>query len=411
MSPSSIVIDLATVPGQTFIATVQEYDSRIPVRRCPTGATPLWVPLLVKNGQVLSLPTLVDHAASHFVDSVNRAIFTSGGLVEKEASALAWALISMLKPTIKQNQLWVEDPKDKDIKRLCSEILGVGAALHLLSAAQAIDFRTIKKIGGNFDYEAYDFNNRRVVIEAKGTFDGVSMDRHRKSFAKKIKNGGYLATGASRGYSCAIGIIFATWSKAERGCDVELLDPESAAEEFREESIREVIRFYAFRFGEFMGNKSGAARLHALAESANLFKQADPLLQRLGSDHRESRAFFRVILRFRGATGIQEFLGGFWEGGAVSVPYSLRGRVGEHFRYAFTGIDRAILQYIRESRFEELLGYRARNEEQFVVESDDFQGQFSLDGYGVLRGWMNVIPPGEAIFDIPGRHGPGPSRV
>jgi hypothetical protein len=90
----------------------------------------------------------------------------------------------------------------------------------------------------------------------------------------------------------------------------------------------------------------------------------------------------------------------FWEGGGVELPYSLRTQGGNHLRYAFTGIDLAILQYIRERRFKDLLEYRQRKEELFVIQSGNFQGQFSLDEYGTLRGWMNEIPPADVVFDL-----------
>ena len=48
-------------------------------------------------------------------------------------------------PHVSNDLLWVENPNDKDIKRLCSEILGVGAALELLISSGVVDGRTIKK--------------------------------------------------------------------------------------------------------------------------------------------------------------------------------------------------------------------------------------------------------------------------
>jgi len=419
MSANSIVIDLATVPSQMFKARIKEYSppASHKQRKCPTGAAPPWVIQVTKHGQLMSLPHLVDHAGSHFVDSVNPGIFKGGGTQRQKAAALAWALISMVRPSIDQGQLWVKDPQDQDIKRLCSEILGVGAALHLLTAAGAIDFRTIDKFKGgkkntsggqkktgNFDYEAFNHNGQKLLIEAKGTFNGKFMSGHRKSIEKKLGKSGFLKPGAARGYSSAIGIIFATWSTAtKRGCDVELLDPEHEGERFFEEHVRQVIRFYARRFAEFMGEGPGAVRLFALADSAELFAPQEPLLKRLGTDRNESRAFFRVIVRIRREGREQAFMGGFWEGGGVELPYSLRAKAAEHLRYAFTGIDLAILQYIRERRFKELLDYRQGDEELFVIRSDSFQGQFSLDEYGTLRGWMNEIPPPDVIFDLTGK--------
>jgi hypothetical protein len=252
MSNKSVLINLSAVPGQMFHVQVREYKptKKNASRRCPTGQTPPWLPTLCDKGKTLSLPPLVDHAGAHFVDSVNQAAFSGGATRQQEAAALAWALISMIKPSVKQGKLWVQDPEDSDIKRLCSEILGVGAGLHLLTAVNAIDFRTIKKISKDFDYEAYSPSSERVLIESKGTFDGVSLAEHRKSFAKKLKNAGFLAPTAQRSYSNAIGIIFSTWSTSERGYDVELLDPIRPGETFREEHIRAAIRYYARRFQE-----------------------------------------------------------------------------------------------------------------------------------------------------------------
>jgi hypothetical protein len=38
---------------------------------------------------------------------------------------------------------------------------------------------------------------------------------------------------------------------------------------------------------------------------------------------------------------------------------------------------------------------------QFVFDDGGVQGQFSLDEYGILRGWMTSIPSPETVFEAP----------
>src|ERR1035438_4920107 len=102
----------------------------------------------------------------------------------------------MVVPYVSNDQLFVVDPNDADIKRLCSEVLGVGMALEFLRSRGNVDGRTIRKIGEAFDYEAYGPNGGgRIRIEAKGTFNDVSTSEHRRSIVNKITN-----SGLGRGY-------------------------------------------------------------------------------------------------------------------------------------------------------------------------------------------------------------------
>jgi len=182
---------------------------------------------------------------------------------------------------------------------------------------------------------------------------------------------------------------------------VELLDPEHSGEVFREDYIRSVIRYYARRFGEDLQNEVGARRLDDLSKSSNLFSKEEPLLHQLGSDKHESRAFYRVVIRLRRGTVIQEFLGSFWESRAVAPPYRLGSRRDTALPIAFIGFDREILRFIRERRFDELLEYRGGTETQFVFDDGGVQGQFSLDESGILRGWMTSIPSPDTVFEAP----------
>ena len=202
------------------------------------------------------------------------------------------------------------------------------------------------------------------------------MSPHRKSFAKKLKNTGFLKPRASRGYSSAVGIVFATWSTAKRGFDVELFDPERNGAVFREEYIRSVIRYYARRFGEDLRNQEGAKRLYDLSKSSHLLSKEEPLISKLGSDKHESRVFYRVVVRLRRGTAIQEFLGSFWESRAVAPPFRLGRRTETTLPIAFVGFDRAILQFTRERRFEELLQYRGATETQSCSTTEEFRVNF-----------------------------------
>ena len=401
MPNSRIYIDLTSIPKRSFQVQVREYKpkKKNDKRRCPVGQTPLWVKNLCKNGQRLSLPPLIDHAGSHFLDS-RKSKALRGGTTRQRKAARTWSLISMLEPSVKNGKLWVKKIKDSDIKRLCSEIFAVGAGLHLLTAVKVIDFRTIEKIGKDFDYVALSPKGKRLLIESKGTSNGVALDKHRRSFANKLKNTGFLVPGANRGYSNEIGIIFSTWSTSKRKHDVELLDPERRGETFQEERIRAVIRHYARRFAEDLRNTTGAQRLYDVANSPNLFSGGEPLLKKLGSDKHESHVFYRVVIRFRRGGRIQAFLGGFWEGRAIETPYHLGKREKLPFRIAFVGFDREVLRCIRQGRFDDLLEFRSA-EQQFLFRSSGISGQFSLDEYGVLRGWMTEVPPAEMIFVVP----------
>ncbi len=118
----------------------------------------------------------------------------------------------MVSPYFENKLLWVEDPEDQDIKRLCSEILGVGAGLQLLVQNGVIEGRTIRKISERFDFRAKSvIDRKRVYIEAKGTFNGVSIGEHRASFSRKLTEPGLFTATRPRGYARAIGIVFSTW--------------------------------------------------------------------------------------------------------------------------------------------------------------------------------------------------------
>jgi hypothetical protein len=118
----------------------------------------------------MQLADVLVQAGRHFADRVNPDAFARGFTTRQVATAMAWTIISLISPTVASNQLLVEDPVDGDIKRLCSEILGVGMSLEVLRKS-VIDGRTIRKISAGFDFDAIERGGGgRVLIEAKGTF-------------------------------------------------------------------------------------------------------------------------------------------------------------------------------------------------------------------------------------------------
>lgn len=126
-------ISIGSIPVQRFNISVRENGSTTPAYLC-TGSRPTWVLDLLSNGASVSLSTLTFQAGRHFSDRVNAKVVLGSSTKRLKAAALAWALISMVNPYIENGLLWVENPNDPDIKRLCSEILGVGAGLNLLAS-------------------------------------------------------------------------------------------------------------------------------------------------------------------------------------------------------------------------------------------------------------------------------------
>ena len=296
---------LKAMPKRDFRISVKQYAPRSLMTKCP-GTPPIWVTNLVSGGSNMSLAGVMVQAGRHFADSLNMEVFSGNATRRQEATKLAWMLVAMIRPELNEEFLEINDPGDGDIKRLASEILGVGAALELLRIQGAIDARTIRKISTRFDYEANAVGGAgRVLIEAKGTSNCSTIHEHRKSFASKIAS--LSKQGASRGYSRAIGIIFSTWTKGSpRGIDVEIMDPEGKKESLFEESVREIIKFYARRFDETAGLPEAAERLYRLASYDLLFQANSPISEYVGADtvseHIFNRSSFVFALRSKPRT-------------------------------------------------------------------------------------------------------------
>jgi hypothetical protein len=388
-----VTIDTSSIPTSSFNIIARKNATNRVARRCPVP-DPDWLTKLVANGSALQLEDVVLQAGRHFSDRVNRQIFSSNPSQRQAATAIAWTILSLVGPSVTNSQLIVEDPLDGDVKRLCSEVLGVGIALEVLRKRAVIDGRTIRKLAGSFDYEA---NGRdgggRIMIEAKGTFNDASTSGHRTSIWNKINSGSL-----PRGYDRAIGIIGSLWTASQvRDFDVEICDPEREPESHFEEAVREVIRFYARRFDESVGSKEGTALLFAVAEDARLFaKDRGPILpEATRNPQRTVDTLYHNRVSIRRLDVVQEFWGRMWEPRKLPVPLRLDDVRDPQKLTAFMGIDSKVFELIRDRDFEGLLSYSTNDEGLWRSEGEDYKAIFSVDSYGIVRGLIDGELPME----------------
>ena len=306
--------------------------------------------------------------------------------------AIAWTIVSMASPYVENNRLFVADPMDSDVKRLCSEVLGVGVALELLRSQGIVDGRTIKKIGGRFDYEAFGRNGGGLVkIEAKGTFNDASTSEHRRTIATKINN-----SGLPRGYDRAIGIIASLWTKGEaRTFDVEICDPMREPEDHFREAVREVIRFYARRFDEAVAIDRGTEVLFSIADDKNLFDKRSPdVLRRLSPNPRKVLAdLYHNRLSIRREGVVQEFWGRLWEPRKLPIPLTLETNRNLGERSAFMGLDSEIFSFIQRRDFRNLLSYKTNDTGLWSASGPEYAAVFNIDSYGIIRGLVDGVLP------------------
>lgn len=379
-----VTIDTALVPTPIFSPIVRKNNTTVDARRCSV-ADPAWLINLCNNGCNLQLADVLIQAGRHFSDRVNPDVFGAGPTRRQLATAMAWTIVSLIAPNVTSGQLVVEDPIDGDIKRLCSEILGVGMSLEVLRKSGVIDGRTIRKLSAGFDFEAFEIGGtRRVLIEAKGTFRDASTSEHRKSIYDKI-----VTEGLPRGYRRAIGIIASLWTAGDmRSFDLEICDPEEPEGDHAEEAIREVIRFYARRFEEAVAMPQGVELLLRAADSPELFDKAAPHplptdpLQR----HRLIDPLRHNALRLNRAGLVQEFWGRIWEARRLPVPLPFKPRSKPDELKAFMGIDSAVFQLLRDREFPRLLTYETPDKGLWEAEGTTFRGLFQVDSYGIVTG-------------------------
>jgi hypothetical protein len=66
--------------------------------------------------------------------------------------------------------------------------------------------------------------------------------------------------------------------------------------------------------------------------------------------------------------------------------------VEQDYEFAYTGIDRSIIDAIQQRDFRYLIGYQGKSDRIFRVSDARWHCHFLLDRYGILRGWMNALP-------------------
>ena len=333
----------------------------------------------------MQLEDVLMQAGRHFADGVNPAAFPPGSTERQLATAIAWTIISLISPSVVAGQLVVQDPLDGDIKRLCSEILGVGMSLEILRKKRVIDGRTIRKVSAGFDFDANQpGGGGRVLIEAKGTFRDASTSEHRTSIYNKI-----MTQGLPRGYSSAVGVITSLWTATDiRDFDVEICDPEEPAENHFEEAVREVIRFYARRFEEAVAMEGGAKALFRAADSPALFDKRKPSplpeAELMPGGIIDPLRHNALSLNRAGVT--QEFWGRMWEARKLQVPIPFPQRNESGSLQAFIGIDSAIYRFINDRDFSSLLDYEANDEGLWEARGESFIAVFQIDSYGIVTG-------------------------
>ena len=244
-------------------------------------------------------------------------------------------------PSVLNDQLVVVDPIDSDIKRLCSEVLGVGFALELLRSRGVVDGRTIRKLGARFDYEAFGSNGgARVRIEAKGTFSDASTSSHRKSIADKISN-----SGLPRGYPDSQGSRTRSTSRAG---DTQIDRERGPIQRQNSAGVRSDRR------------RNGTAVLFAIANDPHLFDDTAPaVLEKLTvSKRRVTTDLYHNRVAIRRKDVLQEFFGRFWEPRILPIPLHLDTDINSGKRTAFMGLDSAIFRLIQQRDFPKLLSYR-----------------------------------------------------
>jgi hypothetical protein len=341
----------------------------------------------------MTLGSLLFQSGLHFARKLNPIVVTGSATERQKAMGLAWAIFSMVSPYIQNDQLWVKNVGDLDVKRLCSEVLGVGAALQTLVQCEVVDGRTLRKLGGRFDFQAKSPVDRTdVYIEAKGTMNGASLNKHRASFSGKLTEPGVITAANPRGYSRAIGVIFSIWTDdvIERGADVELLDPEYDSEQDFEGMVREVIAFYATVLDEAVGTPSGANELQAVSKSRDLFSIDSETPINIDVSGRFPINFHSSTLRLK-ADIDRTFMGTFWEP-RVDRLETINPPLHREYPYQYVGIDREVLISVQNRTFERLLKMRNGRERVIQLRSASANGVFYLDRYGVLRAWLDRVP-------------------
>ncbi|WP_437964513.1 hypothetical protein WMF04_33115 [Sorangium sp. So ce260] len=384
--------------SKPFRADVQTYRSRL-LGPCPTN--PQWLLDLCNNGTELDLNAVILQAGRHFADSLVPDVIPGSGSVRQKAGQLAEMLIAMVRPRVVGKRLWVKPPKDQDIQRLCSELLGVGAGIELLNSSNVVDMRTVRKVSSTFDFTGRKRGGTSAIsLEFKGTVNNASLKDHRKSFRGKLSTSGLIGPPSRRSHNQAIGIIFSAWVRGKtRGADFEIMDPGEDGSEEIELTVREVIRYYARRYDEIVGVSEAAKRLWALADRSDLLVRDAPLDSIIGTGNRPG-VFSRAALTVTDKSGHgSTYWGAFWQAEYVRHhAVSIAGLSSDLFPYAYVGIDNRVIFSLRKRQFNELLNLNVRPQ-SFVFGDNQKDGIGIVLADGTVIVWSIQIPPSEISIE------------
>lgn len=380
---------------------VYEYQPRTKYPTCLIR--PAWLDNLKTGGATLSLSAIWRQAGRHFGDRLIPIVVGYNGTARQLATDTAWRLASMLRPSIDlHSQLVLVPPNDADVQRLAIEILGVGASLELLVQSKAIDRRTIRKLSGRFDYEAHAPNaGAKIFIEAKGTLNGISRQKHRASIQKKINHPDKKPR-KKRTYDRWLGVIFLGWSQGKHpGIDFEIADPTGEPSGNHIDALAAIAEFYARTF-ELVGLE-GAQRFWQFSQNPTMSMQRR---KELFFTHSSITPFSRVSVKTRFPDGSEiEFGGSYWRSWSVVFLRENHEPPDRLLDYCFIGVDKRIIQdmlsddiyKLLERSWPDLQGEFSMQISGAVVvpkgsQERRFYGRFHLSGDGLIYIWSNIIP-------------------
>jgi hypothetical protein len=386
-----------------FTVSVYEYQPR---KNPKCSVRPNCATELTDNGTTLSLAAIWRQAGRHFADSLDPDVVGFAGSARQLATEIAWRLVSMLRPTVDAgtNQLQLTKPGDLDIQRLGMEILGVGGCLELLTRVGAIDPRTLRKLAGRFDFEAYSRGgHHRIWIEAKGTLDSPSSrQKARGSIQNKI-NHSKKKLRKKRSYDQRLGVIMLGWEAGPRGDDFEIAHPYGEAGGDPEDALAAVSAFYARTF-QLVGVR-GAERFWEFSRTPDMDRATRRRLFQTDERPAAVSAFSRVSVTMISNDLTIEFGGSFWRTSAV--PFKRAHIEGDDLLldYCYVGVDKRVVQTIGgEDPLDVLQLEWPPSQGRFDVELDEdvlvpegsperrFRGVYHLSDEGLLYVWSNVVP-------------------